>query len=109
VNQPGRIKIPVVQPGQTMDEPPQDFDALLGWLGAAIDQLENWEDEAAREQVFALLKGVDLMHRQGLERLLQLVTKLGGRGLTERVIQDEMVRTVLDLYDLPQYRESDPW
>lgn len=109
MNQRARIQLPVVQPGRSLDQPPADFDELLGWIGAVIERLEGWEDEDSREQVFALLKGIDLMHRQGLERLLQLMTQLGGRGLTERVIQDEMVRTVLDLYDLPQYRESDPW
>lgn len=103
------MKLPVIQPGQVVYEPPEEFEQLLDWVGNGLANLETIEDEQLREQVFALLQGVDMLHRQGLDRMLRLMTTLGGRGLTERVIQDGMVKTLLDLYDLPEYQESDPW
>lgn len=103
------IKLRVIQPGEVVYEPPEEFEQLLEWVGTGLANLETIEDEQLQEQIFALLQGIDMLHRQGLDRMLRLVTTLGGRGLTERVIQDGVVKTLLDLYDLPEYQESDPW
>jgi nitrite reductase/ring-hydroxylating ferredoxin subunit/Fe-S cluster biogenesis protein NfuA len=67
--------------------------------------MEEIEDERTREEVFALLEGIDVLHRQALGRLLDLVGTLGGRGLAERVSQDPIVQTVLEMYDLPEADE----
>ncbi len=67
--------------------------------------MENIEDEQTREEVFALLEGIDVLHRQALRRLLALTGNLGGEGLVERIAQDPVVRTLLEIYDLPEADE----
>ncbi len=84
-------ELPVVQPA------PAEFQHLLEWVGAGLERMEEIEDERTREEVFALLEGIDVLHRQALERLLEL----GGRELVERVSRDPVVHTLLEMYDLP--------
>ena len=84
---------------------PPEFQHLLEWLGTGVERMEGIEDERTREEVLALLEGIDVLHRQSLGRLLELVTNLGGSGLVERVSQDPVVRTLLEMYDLPEADE----
>lgn len=105
--EPSRKVIPltlVAQPAPVT--PPRDFQGLLAWVGARVQRLEELEDDRTREEVFALLEGVDLLHRHALGRLLELVGSLGGQGLVERVAQDSAVRSLLDMYDLPEPDEA---
>jgi nitrite reductase/ring-hydroxylating ferredoxin subunit/Fe-S cluster biogenesis protein NfuA len=103
---PSRKEIPVVQVAQPASSGlPPEFQHLLEWLGTGLERMEGIEDEQTREEVFALLEGVDVLHRQALGRLLELVGNLGGQGLAERVSQDPMVRTLLEMYDLPEADE----
>jgi len=67
--------------------------------------MEGIEDERTREEVFALLEGIDVLHRQALGRLLELVSSLGGSGLVERVSQDPVVDALLEMYGLPEADE----
>ncbi len=103
---PSRKQIPVVQVAQPASSgPPPEFQHLLEWLGAGLERMEGIEDGRTREEVLALLEGIDVLHRQALGRLLELVTNLGGSGLIERVSQDPVVRTLLEMYDLPEADE----
>lgn len=103
-----RKEIPVVQTGQPPPEPsgsdlPDEFQHLLGWIGSGIERMESVEDERTREEVFALLEGIDLLHRQALARLLEL----GGEELSERASRDPVARTLLQMYDLPEASERE--
>ncbi|HEV2092271.1 MAG TPA: NifU family protein [Rubrobacter sp.] len=103
---PSKKEIPVVQVVQPPSSGlPPEFQHLLEWLGTGLERMEGIEDGRTREEVFALLEGIDVLHRQALGRLLDLVTNLGGSGLTERVSQDPVVRTLLEMYDLPEVDE----
>jgi nitrite reductase/ring-hydroxylating ferredoxin subunit/Fe-S cluster biogenesis protein NfuA len=103
---PSKREIPVVQVAQPASSGlPREFQHLLEWLGTGLERMEGIEDERTREEVFALLEGIDVLHRQALGRLLDLVTDLGGSGLAERVSQDPVVRTLLEMYDLPEADE----
>jgi nitrite reductase/ring-hydroxylating ferredoxin subunit/Fe-S cluster biogenesis protein NfuA len=99
---PPRKEIPVVQVAQPASGLPAEFQHLLQWIGTGLERMEGIEDEQTREEVFALLEGVDVLHRQALGRLLELIANLGGQGLVERVSQDPVVRTLLEMYDLPE-------
>ena len=100
---PSRKEIPVVQVAQPPSSGlPPEFQHLLEWLGTGLERMEGIEDERTREEVLALLEGIDILHRQTLGRLLELVTSLGGSGLVERVSQDPIVRTLLEMYGLPE-------
>jgi len=103
---PSKKEIPVVQVAQpTSSELPAEFQHLLEWLGTGLERMEGIEDERTREEVLALLEGIDILHRRALGRLLELVTNLGGSELVERVSQDPVVHTLLEMYDLPEADE----
>lgn len=95
-----RKELPVIQPGQPVNRPPAEFQELLEWIGAGVEQMERIQDEQTREQVFALLEGIDALHRHALGRFVEQVRQLGGQGLMDRVSQDAVIQTLLDLYDL---------
>lgn len=103
---PSKKEIPVVQVARPASSGlPPEFQHLLEWLGTGLERMEGIEDEQTREEVFALLEGIDVLHRRALGRLLELVGNLGGQELAERVSQDPMVRTLLEMYDLPEADE----
>jgi nitrite reductase/ring-hydroxylating ferredoxin subunit/Fe-S cluster biogenesis protein NfuA len=99
-------QIPVVQTTQpstqqSAPELPPEFAHLLEWIGGGIERMEGIEEAETREEVFALLEGIDVLHRQALSRLLEL----GGEELTERASRDPVVRTLLEMYDLTERDE----
>jgi len=98
-------QLPVVQVTSPATELPAEFQHLLDWLGTGLERMEEIKDEKTREEVFALLEGIDVLHRQTLGRLLELVGALGGQQVVERVLQDPVVRTLLEMYDLPEADE----
>ena len=103
---PPKKELPVIQVAQpTSSEPPAEFQHLLRWLGTGLERMEGIEDERTREEVFALLEGIDILHRQALGRLLELLGNLADQALVERVSQDPVVRTLLEMYDLPEADE----
>lgn len=101
-----RKQIPVVQVTQPPSSGlPSEFQHLLEWLGTGLERMEEIEDEKTREEVFALLEGIDIMHRQGLGRIMDLIANLGGPQAVESISQDPIVRTLLEMYDLPEADE----
>lgn len=105
----GRVRkeLPVVQTAQPpANGLPHEFQHLLGWIGAGLDRMEAIEDERTREEVFALLEGIDVLHRRSLERLLEIAAESGGPGLLDRLSRDPMVRNLLEMYDLPEADEK---
>ncbi len=101
-----RKQIPVVQQAASpAPQLPNEFQHLLEWLGTGLGRMEDIEDEKTREEVFALLEGIDVLHRQGLGRILDLIGSLGGQKAVERISQDPVVHTLLEMYDLPEADE----
>jgi nitrite reductase/ring-hydroxylating ferredoxin subunit/Fe-S cluster biogenesis protein NfuA len=100
-----RKQIPVVQVSSPAPELPAEFQHLLEWIGTGIERMEDIEDEKTREEVFALLEGIDVLHRQGLGRILDLIGSLGGPQAVESISQDPIVSTLLEMYDLPEADE----
>jgi nitrite reductase/ring-hydroxylating ferredoxin subunit/Fe-S cluster biogenesis protein NfuA len=101
-----RKEIPVVQTGQPYPEQaasdlPHEFQHLLDWIGSGVERMEAIQDEQTRDEVFALLEGIDVLHRQALARILEL----GGGDLAERASHDPVARTLLEMYDLPERDE----
>lgn len=68
-----------------------------------IDQLvqdaENLSHSEAKELVFSLLQSLDLLHREGLTRLFQLIEK-EHPDFKEKMKQDFTIKTLFGLYDL---------
>lgn len=100
-----RKELPVVQtPQRPASGLPHEFRHLLDWIGAGLERMEEIEDDRTREEVFALLEGIDVLHRQSLSRLLE-VAESGEPGLLERLSRDPVVSKLLEMYDLPEADE----
>ncbi len=80
----------------------ETVDALEGWLAEALERLEHLPDEQTRTEVFALLDGIDLLHRRALARLLELVGRSPDSTLAAELARDPVVGRLLEMYDLSQ-------
>jgi nitrite reductase/ring-hydroxylating ferredoxin subunit len=76
--------------------PNDEWDALLAELNARIERMEALPDGDMKQQVFELLNGIDMMHREALRRLVRLFKE----GVLEQVVSDPAIRTLMELYDL---------
>jgi len=77
-----------------------EFAHLVEWVGAGVEHMETIADAPTREAVFALLDGIDTLHRHALGRLLEYLTASGGAGVLARAAEDPMVQTLFEMYDL---------
>lgn len=80
--------------------PPDDLGALGEWIGDLIQEFDDHPDDEVRERVFALLDGIDALHRAALERLAALLRAPGAEVIWTQAQADPLIRTVLQLYDL---------
>lgn len=101
--------IPLVQVNHTspQSDAEAEFQHLLDWVGQGVQAMEGIEDEQVREQVFALLEGMDIVHREGLARLLDLISTADDQHALATITGDRIVQTLLELYDLPEISERD--
>ena len=84
-----------------MSEPGGPSDAAARIEGLIVE-LEGLADERAREKAQQLVGAVLELHREGLERILELTRASGepGRVLTEVLARDGLVSALLALHDL---------
>ena len=87
------------QQQQRQFTPPDDLSALGVWIAELIAELEQEPDDV-RQRVFALLDGVDTLHRAALTRLVAVLQTPGAALAWERATSDPLIRAVLRLYDL---------
>ena len=73
-----------------------DWDALLAHVSALVQHMEALPPGEHRDQVFALLDGIDAIHREALLRLVRLFKE----GVLEKVVSDPAIHTLMELYDL---------
>lgn len=74
----------------------EQWDLLLDDVNRRIEGMEQLADAGLKQQVFALLQGVDAIHREALRRLVRLFKD----GVLEKVVSDPAIHTLMDLYDL---------
>jgi hypothetical protein len=76
------------------------FDLLNG-VSALVSELSDHQDPVTAEKVVELLRHVDLVHREGLLRLIDGLRAQGAGDAVERVVEeDAVVRVLLGLYGL---------
>ena len=68
--------------------------------GVLADLAPRHPDYKVREQVEELLDWVDVFHREGLGRLVELIRAWRGEVFLENVAEDEVAGAFLALYDL---------
>jgi nitrite reductase/ring-hydroxylating ferredoxin subunit/Fe-S cluster biogenesis protein NfuA len=100
------IPLAMVQPPAAAD-PEAEFAHLLEWVGQGVEHMEQISDDRTRDEVFALLDGIDTVHRSALGRLMERLTALGGAGLAAQIAQDPLVQTLLEMYDLTAVDERE--
>jgi nitrite reductase/ring-hydroxylating ferredoxin subunit len=74
----------------------EEWKSLLAEIAAAIQELEDLDDPALRDRVFATLQAIDALHREALHRLVRLFKE----GVLEQVVTDPAIRTLMEMYDL---------
>lgn len=80
--------------------PYDSYVTLIQQLDDLIALFEQHPDPVTREQVGALLSGLDALHREGLRRLVGTLREFGSDALIEQATRDQIVKTLLGLYDL---------
>lgn len=100
------IPLAMVQQPAAAD-PDAEFAQLLAWVGQGLERMEQIPDDRTRDEVFALLDGIDTVHRYALGRLMERLTALGGAGLAAQIAQDQLVQTLLEMYDLTAVDERE--
>ena len=72
------------------------WDQLLNQVNQQIEELEELPLPEVKDKMFALLEGIDAIHREALGRLVSLFKE----GVLEQVISDPPIHTLMELYDL---------
>lgn len=73
---------------------------LLRQLDDLVTIFEHHPDPTTQEQAAALLSGLDLLHREGLGRLVGAIREAGADALLDQATADPVVKILLGLYDL---------
>lgn len=86
---------------------------LIKQLDDLVAIFEHHPDPTTREQAITLLSGLDLLHREGLTRLVGALREAGGQALLDQAAADPVVEILLGLYDLvaldlPEAPQSGP-
>lgn len=82
---------------------PATLQDVLGELQALIDVLSEVPDPAVRRSIFRALDLIDVLHREGLERI---VGGIASTGFLEKALDDPVVANLLGIYGL--IPEPDP-
>ena len=76
---------------------------LLSSVATLVTELGDHADQAVAERVEDLLRQIDLVHREGLLRLVDALRARGTGETIERIIkEDAVVRVLLGLYGLAE-------
>lgn len=85
----------------------QEHNQLVLRIEELVSRLEELPDQETVRQVRELLQSIDLVHREALHRLLQLIEG-GAPQLIRPLLRDPAVQTLLLLYDfIPQPIEKE--
>ena len=76
------------------------YEEIMPRVGQLADALLNHPDQKVREQIEELLDWVDVFHREGLGRLVELIRAWRGEVFLENVAEDLVAGAFLSLYDL---------
>jgi hypothetical protein len=78
---------------------------IMPRVGELADMLLSHPDEEVRGEIEELLDWVDVFHREGLQRVVELIQAWRGDLFLEEVAKDEVVGPFLAAYD---FAEEEP-
>ncbi|MFQ5707584.1 MAG: hypothetical protein ACE5HO_09065 [bacterium] len=81
-----------------------EYDQLVLRINACIEGFESLPDSEIKQDVFDLLKNLDLLHREALQRILNLLEN-EVPGLVVELQKDFVIQTLLILYEFVQLDE----
>ena len=73
---------------------------LLAEVQRLIDALESHPDPTVRDDVTALLQGIDAVHRTALTHLVSAIRGMAGEAFLNRLAGDPAIRLLLMSYEL---------
>lgn len=80
---------------------------IMPRVGELADELLNHPDPNVRDQITELLDWVDVFHREGLGRLVEMIRAWRGEIFLESVNRDEITGHFLEAYDLGESDDRD--
>jgi len=87
---------------------PQDYNQLVLRLNDMIKACEQISDPRLKEDIFDLLKALDVMHREALRRIIVVIENHAPQ-IIPLLAQDAVIETILLLYEfMPQPAPEPP-
>jgi hypothetical protein len=83
------------------------YTEIMPRVGELADELLSHPDDEVRGQIEELLDWVDVFHREGLHRIVDLILAWRGDIFLEQVQKDEIVGPFLGVYDLNEEADDD--
>ena len=83
------------------------YTEIMPRVGELAEELLNHPDHHVREQITELLDWVDVFHREGLGRLVEMIRAWRGEIFLESVNRDEITGPFLETYDLGETDDLD--
>ena len=78
------------------------YHEIMPRVGELADELLNHPDEEVREQIEELLDWVDVFHREGLNRVVDIIRAWRGELFLDEAEKDEIMGPFLAAYDLAE-------
>ena len=78
-----------------------EYDQLVLLINDSVEKLENLPDSDIKTDFFELLKKFDLLHREGLFRILTLI-ETKAPSLATDLKKDFVIQTLLMLYEFAE-------
>jgi nitrite reductase/ring-hydroxylating ferredoxin subunit len=90
-------------------QPDDTFERIVARAEELTRHFEQHPNEAVREDVFELLQAIDLIHRDAILSLVEIVIRSGNHDLIHRAAEDPKVSTLLQLYGVLPLPELVRW
>lgn len=90
-----------------MSEDELPYNEIMGHVGELVDEIMAYPDPTVGRQVEELLDWIDVFHREGLGRLIDMVRQWRGELFLEDAARDFIIGSFLETYDLGEGRPVD--
>lgn len=89
------------------DQEELPYSEIMSHVGQLLDEVMQYPDPTVGRSVEEILDWIDVFHREGLGRLVEMVRQWRGELFLEDAARDPVIGTFLETYDLGEGRESE--